>query len=167
MIVRIAVNLSFVFCLALASLAQEKPLPKFEDYAVMEKFSGVPAKPKLATSYHRMFRTMIRTQTAKGPNFAGYLTVAFWGCGSGCINWTVVNAKTGEVYDLLEMQTLLVPPEQDEEPLQYKNDSRLLIVTGGKETASGRFADHTKCFYEWKNQKLVLIRKVKLQKNRL
>jgi hypothetical protein len=51
----------------------------------------------LATKDARMFRTELRRQAARGPNFAGHYTLALWGCGAGCANGAVIDARSGQV----------------------------------------------------------------------
>jgi hypothetical protein len=71
----------------------------FERYPAGASFRGTVAKPILATHYERSFRTEIRTQANKGPNFAGHYTVAKWGCGAPCLSFVIVDARTGSVYN--------------------------------------------------------------------
>lgn len=128
-----------------------KALPKFEDYPVTEMFTGTPHAPILTTPKQKAFRTRIRDGVAKGwgvriggewgkfqdgpgPNFAGHYIVIFWGCGSGCNDMAMADAKTGIVYD---------PPSDNGSPLviyvppgavshaaemQFRKNSRLMIV---------------------------------------
>lgn len=146
--------------------AQERPLPSFKDYPAQGVFSGMPAKPKLTSARARMFRTNIRVQAAEGPNFGGHYRIAIWGCGTACIQFAIIDCKTGTVYfpPMAETVGAVVPPGQSEEMLEYRFDSRLLIIAGAKDDSRkrrsvGRF------FYEWKNGRLVLIRRVNLAKN--
>src|ERR1017187_992702 len=62
-------------------------LPRFEDFLVPTTaiFKGTPATPQFQTPGQRMYRTMIRQETAKGPDFAGHYKVAKWGCGTACL----------------------------------------------------------------------------------
>ena len=71
--------------------------PRFEDYPVTETFRGAPVAPVLSTSRARRFRTELRRQAARGPNFAGHFTLARWGCGAGCVTVAVIDAISGEV----------------------------------------------------------------------
>jgi len=67
----------------------------------------------------RRFRTVIR-QGAKGdPNFAGYLRVVSWGCGSNCHLFALVDMKTGKVS--------IVPIEAGL-GAEFQANSRLLIA---------------------------------------
>ncbi|HEY2932065.1 MAG TPA: hypothetical protein VGK99_09980 [Acidobacteriota bacterium] len=84
--------------------------PDFEDYPVNEIFHGKPARPVLATSWARQFRTRIREGVTKGwgvdhnskeragPNFAGHYSVITWGCGAGCLRMVIADLRTGRLY---------------------------------------------------------------------
>jgi len=72
--------------------------PRFEDMPVTEKFAGKPAPVKLLTTEARRYRTVIREGAREGPNFAGHFTIVTWGCGAGCVQFAIVDAKTGLVY---------------------------------------------------------------------
>ena len=86
-----------VTCLVSIS-AQQKRVPRFEDYAVRESYKGKVARVKLSSPAARMFRTMLRENAKKGVNFAGHYILASWGCGSGCHSFAFVDAKNGNVY---------------------------------------------------------------------
>ncbi len=127
--------------LALLLLAQS-----FGEYpATDSKFEGKPAVPVLKTAFQRRFRTMIREEAAKGPNFDGHYTVAQWGCGAGCISGALVDARTGEV-SALPFEFFTVSASSPLEPIQFRLDSRLVKAEGclGESTSKcGRFA------WEW------------------
>ncbi len=123
----------------------------FKNYSVSDQFSGKPAKPLLATTHERNFRTMIRTQVNKGPNFAGHFTLAQWGCGSPCISFVIVDAQSGTIYDFKEPIGCLDENGVDA-ALDFRLNSRLVIATG--------FSEKLGCgtnFYEWNGKKLTLI----------
>lgn len=161
---RIGILLVFLLCAVQEGAAQETPLPEFSAFPAGERFSGVPARPKLTSKRARLFRTMIRTQTAEGPNFAGHYRIATWGCGAGCVQFAIVDVKTGEISFPPEAETVMVLLEQEDDPLQYRPDSRLLILAGHKETIGGRSFEEGRFFYEWKNNRLALLRRMKPNK---
>ena len=161
---QISLILMILFCLTGVVAAQQKPLPQFKDFPARDKFAGKPARPKLNSKRARLFRTNIRTQTAEGPNFAGHYRIATWGCGSGCVQFAIVNLQTGDVYFPPEVETVMVFLDQDDDPLQYQVGSRLLVVLGHKEKPNWQSAEEGRFFYEWKNNRLVLIRKIKLER---
>ena len=161
---RVSLIVIILFCLAGAAAAQNKPLPQFRDFPTRDKFAGKPARPKLNSKRARLFRTNIKDQTAEGANFAGHFRIATWGCGSGCIQFAIIDVQTGDVYFPPDVETVMVFLDQDDEPLQYQVSSRLLVVLGHKEKTNWQHGEEGKFFYEWKNQRLVLIRKVKLER---
>ena len=122
-----------------------------------------------------MFRTRITKEALQGPNFAGHYTVATWGCGTGCTEFAIVNAKTGTVFfpSFGGVESIRVPCNKDDIPaatepnaefrrdnvvvedvlitqdIAFRRDSRLLIVTG--------IVDETeryRHFYEWTGRQL-------------
>jgi hypothetical protein len=134
-------------------------LPRFEDYPVTAIFKGTPALPKLRRPGDRLFRTRIREGAAKGPNFAGHYTIADWGCGMGCVSIAIVDASDGRIYDApftaLAWGMPLMKHEGEFQPVDYKLNSRLLIVRGCPEEENcGSY------FYEWTGSRFKLIRKV-------
>ena len=151
-------------CLLVNAQAQGKPSPAFEDFATHGKFVGKPAAPKILSRLARRFRTMIRDQAQNGPNFAGHYTVAYWGCGAGCMQLAIIDAKNGNVFFPQSLRTVMILLEQDPEedkPLQYRVDSNLLIVTGYKEGANGSASGRGKFYYLWNGNELKLLRREK------
>jgi hypothetical protein len=71
----------------------------FQHYPAVLDFTGQPAGPKIVTSIEHKYRTQIREQAQKGPNFAGHFTLANWGCGSPCLEFVIINAISGAIYD--------------------------------------------------------------------
>jgi hypothetical protein len=148
----------FVLCLSVSEThAQAKQFPRFEDFPVSEIFSGKPAVPKIVGSRARMFRTMLRMNAKQGPNFAGHYALATWGCGSGCKALAIIDAQTGQVRFQPSIIYILRVPFQAEESLQFRLDSRLLIVVGAR---NGEAVER-KYFYEWASDRLRLIRSIK------
>ena len=154
---RIWPSLVVIMFLAGGASAQQKPLPRFEDFPVSVRFKGKPAAVKLDSGRARMFRTMLMENAAKGVNFAGYYVAATWGCGSACWSFAIIDARTGRVYfspSLLSVGGFGYAPNED--LIQFRRDSRLLIVVGSPndEGYVGRR------YYVWKNNRLRLIRSV-------
>jgi hypothetical protein len=134
----------------------EGDLPTFSDYPAKGKFKGKIAKAKIKTPAAKMYRTAITEGAKEGPNFAGHYTITTWGCGASCHAFAIVDANTGTVYtqDLYVVAGLGLDEDLQNRPmLDYRPDSRLLIVTGSRnETSQGQY------FYKWENNRLVLIR---------
>ena len=102
----------------------------------------------------------------EGPNFAGNYTIARWGCGSTCVGFAVVDARTGRVYFHPQALQVMQVPYQSEEVLQFLPDSRMLIIsgelfTGAAEAEPGRIG---KFYYEWRNNHFALLETVGVQR---
>src|SRR5687768_8755805 len=101
MIVR---SLLVAFALALCAPAQaagEDAL--FAKYPAAAMHKGKPAAVDLASHKDaRTFRTRLREGAAKGPNFAGHLTVIQIGCGTMCQLVVLVDARNGKVHTPLK-----------------------------------------------------------------
>jgi hypothetical protein len=118
---------------ALAAGAQaqkSRPAPRFEDYPVREIYKGPVASVRLDSRKARMFRTRLREDSRGGPNFAGRYTVVVWGCGTGCAQMGVVDARNGRVY-FPPVEYMDIPDTEDAEARSrvFRLDSRLLVIT--------------------------------------
>lgn len=71
---------------------------EFADYPGEAALQATPARPRLDTAKARRFRTQLREQAALGPNLSGHYRLATWGCGSGCLEWAVVDLSNGSVW---------------------------------------------------------------------
>src|ERR1700754_1179935 len=78
--------------------AQQRSVPRFENYPVKEHFKGQLASVKLTTRNARLFRTRLRENARNGVNFAGHYVAATWGCGSACWSFAIIDARTGQVH---------------------------------------------------------------------
>jgi hypothetical protein len=101
----------------------------FQKYPAKIGFTGKPAKPLLVTPLEHMYRTQIREQAQKGPNFAGRYTLAEWGCGSPCVQFVIIDANSGTVYDSGELVGC-ANRNGLEAGIQFRLDSQLIAATG-------------------------------------
>jgi hypothetical protein len=134
-------TISFVLLLVSAaqgrSLLGKPPEPDtwtFQHYPVAGGFKGTPAAPILATPFEHSYRTQIRVQARKGPNFAGHFTLAKWGCGSPCLGFVIIDATAGTVYD----PNIIVGCANkygSEAKIDFRLGSRLIAATGVSEAA--------------------------------
>ncbi len=127
--------LAFCVCAATtpalgAQARKARPAPRFEDYPVREIYKGPVARVRLDGRRARMFRTRLREDSRGGPNFAGRYVVVVWGCGTGCAQMGVVDARTGSVY-FPPVEYMDIPDMEDEElrARVFRLDSRLLVIT--------------------------------------
>jgi hypothetical protein len=141
--------------LAGAGIVKSDP-PTFADYPATGKVKGKPARARIRTKDARMYRTAITEGAKEGPNFAGHYTIVQWGCGTACLGFAIVDANTGRVtmspfyvgmgYDLGDEL-------KERDLIEYKLDSRLLIVTGTRDDrGQGQY------FYAWDGKRLKLVR---------
>lgn len=137
--------------------------PRFEGFPVSraEQFKGKPAAIRPASPEARKCRTVIREGAREGPNFAGHYTIVEWGCGAGCVQFAVVDAKTGSVFMPPFYVASRAPVEgETPEPLKYHIDSKLMIVNGSRnERGEGVY------YYKWDNGRLELIKAVASRKS--
>jgi len=117
--------------------------PRFAAYQVpVPRTADSPKLDLRSSPTARMYRTLLRQEAYKGPNFAGHYRVAIWGCGTSCAMFAVVNLKTGRVittenfhststvYFYVEDQKVF-PDSQSEDPVfGFRKDSRLLAILG-------------------------------------
>jgi len=125
-------------------------VPRFADYPAGAVYRGTPAAPDFKRNpAAEPFATELREGARRGPNFAGYLRVVEWSCGTSCRRWMVVNSKTGRIHDSPEPAF----------SLEYQLNSLLLVVnTVGRFTAADPPAGVPIAkYYVWRNGRLELI----------
>ncbi|MBI2816195.1 MAG: hypothetical protein HYX72_04580 [Acidobacteria bacterium] len=124
----------------------------FEKYPVASIFREKSAVPVLDSRKARLYRTTIREAAKSGPDFAGYYTIAMWGCGSECTHFVVIDARTGKIY---------FPPDDVSFSLAgpiYHLSSTLLVTEKGADPG-GPLEAH---LLNWNGSKFVLLKKVQL-----
>jgi hypothetical protein len=127
--------------------------PMFAKYPVEVRFHGTPARPLHNTPASKSFRTVIREDESMGPNFADHYTVAIWGCGAGCVMFSIVDAITGKVYDFSEGSVSWY--DEKDGGVDCRQDSRVIHVIGSLHEGDNS-ADR---WYLWDGAKLKLISK--------
>jgi hypothetical protein len=118
----------------------DKRAPTFDAYRATSP--ETVEKIHVSTCTARMYRTVLRREIAKGPNFAGHYRVAVWGCGSSCSMFAVVNLNTGRVitpegfshtsgvYFGVENQKVFPKSQRDYWLFGFTKDSSLLVILG-------------------------------------
>lgn len=140
---------------ASAQARKARPAPRFEDYPVREVYKGPVARVRLDSKMARMFRTRLREDSRGGPNFAGRYVVVIWGCGTGCAQMGVVDAKTGRVY-FPPVEYMDIPDVENEATRGFRLDSRLLVITRNLYDGQGTY---TAYYYLFDNNRFRLLRK--------
>jgi len=83
----------------------------------------------------RRYRTLLRSELAKGPDFAGHYRVVTIGMGTGLVTVVILDTSTGSILSPRQLESVFFPlPNDDERSEQYglahRLDSRLLVVRG-------------------------------------
>ena len=144
--------LRIVFLVFLASNLSASELPRFEEYPADSQYSGVLKRVDLGSHPDaRMFRTRLRYNEGKPPNFAGRYIVTLWGCGSSCQVVALIDAKSGKVSFPLE--------ESASSGVCQRSDSRLLVVNPVMAEDVGEYVPEWQKtgYYEWDGTALKLI----------
>ena len=147
--------------------------PAFSEYPTTTL--EVVSTPKLdmkSNPIAKTYRTVLRQEIAEGPNYAGHYRVAFWGCGSSCAMFAVVDLKTGKVITAREFTSVsgvhlaaddfLQGTASDGWGFRYKKDSSLLVVLGDPdedESKSGAY------YFLLQGERLRLIHTTPVKKN--
>jgi len=117
--------------------------PRFEQYMVQEKLTSIAPVDLNSHPKARRYTTVLHAGAKRGPNFGGHYTVVVWGCGSSCLTFAIINARTGKVifpYDSCGVSSVHMGHiDVDDfesnaisgcQGLRYRLDSRLLILLG-------------------------------------
>ncbi|MDT4969593.1 MAG: hypothetical protein QOJ64_4330 [Acidobacteriota bacterium] len=146
-----------------------KPSPKATAWTKKEPptFADFPARVTKATarqinfSSHpkaRQFRTQLRESLSEVVDFAGRYIVATWGCGTDCEQSAIIDGKTGNVFFPKQLQGTSLGTVDADEVLEYKENSRLLIING---SPAGPDRKYGIWYYEWTGTTLELLKYVK------
>lgn len=112
------------------------------------------------------FRTRLREALKGGVNFAGHYILTGWGCGTGCTNGAVIDARTGRVYFPKELAGVAVwfgrGPDENFDTFEFRKDSRLLIIRGiagpMEEDTEDVMSKQGTYFYQWIGTRFRLIK---------
>jgi hypothetical protein len=128
------------------AMAQRVPntRPRFESYPVQSPATG---RNRLILGRADIeYRTQLRIAARQPPNFAGHYVVALWGCGMECAMGAAIDVRSGHVTWLPgTVCCWLSGPDAtapDAEPVRYRRDSRLLILTGLRNEHEGDWGEH-------------------------
>jgi len=143
---------------AATTRAKTSAPPRFDDYPAREVYTGRIAPVILDTKRARRFRSRLREDSRQGVNFAGHYSVVFWGCGTGCAQLAVVDAKTGRVYwPPIDYMDIPSPPEDAATPHpNFRADSKLLVLTRDRYDGRGGY---TAYYYLFDKNRFRLLRR--------
>lgn len=167
---RIGFSVCFIAFLAFAISAQSSKKPAFSAYPARIETAKAKAINFRQSPDARAFRTRLTGALKGGVNFAGHYIVAGWGCGTGCISGAIIDARNGNVYWPEQFNALGVGDvngEYADEPVAYRKNSRLLVITGSPGRAKDDDPDlpSGEYYYEWKANKLLLIKYIAKESN--
>jgi hypothetical protein len=159
--------------LVTASDLSDPKAPTFEAFPAKTPQTIPNTKLDLMSSrIARKYRTVLRLEIAKGPNYAGYYRVALWGCGSSCAMFAVVNLKTGRVITPERFSTVSGVHFAADEFLsntksggwgfRHKTGSKLLVVVGALDEDDSREGAF---YFSLVNEKLHPIHSTVVKKN--
>lgn len=133
-------------------------------------YSGANAAVNFASnSKAKAFKSHLLTAAKHKPDFAGHYVLTSWGCGAFCTTMAVLDVKTGNVYFPDPFKN---NPDWSNRLIGYtfekpQVNSRLLVIkaqltklprnTPG--ALSGPKIQQT-LYFQWQNNKLVLLRKI-------
>lgn len=142
---------------AAVTTARPCPSPSFDRYPAPA--ASAPRKPvtapRLTSKEARLYRTVIRDEFTQPANFAGHYRVAIWGCGTDCRNFAIVDKYTGATYTMPGVQAIAGVMGNDEERVDFRPGSRLLIVAGCfNDDCDDSNAKAARFFYEWTGTRL-------------
>jgi hypothetical protein len=124
----------------LFAFASQPGTPAFEAYRA-DKLIGRPAAPRIIGEARR-YRSAITSGAAVGVNFGGRYTIVGWGCGASCLEWALVDRRTGAVrFDPQYRVVSTARVADDTSPpganvdrtfggLRFRRDSNMLVVQG-------------------------------------
>lgn len=119
----------FPICLALLA-AQSGAASEFSDFPA-SAYRGRAAAVQLMDARSRDHASALRAAARGRPNFAGHFVLATWGCGASCVMGAAIDARTGAVAWL--PFTVCCWTIDVSTPLEYRRDSRMLIVHGSRD----------------------------------
>ncbi len=145
--------LFFIFLMVFSFNAFAQKTPSFKQYS--SSIEKAKAR-KIDFSSHqraRTFRTNLTNALKDGVNFAGHYILATWGCGTNCNESAIIDARNGKVFFPKELEGAgfgFCELSDETEPLVYKSNSRLLVLSGFK--GGDLESEKTPCgiyYFEW------------------
>lgn len=101
--------------------------PKFSAFPAQSVYRGRNAQPIIRSEFDKAFMTRILDTEHQPVNFSGEYVLSAWGCGTNCLMGVAVNARTGNV---VALPGSICCWDGDGEKLIYRQDSRLIVMTG-------------------------------------
>ena len=143
----------FIFLMLFSFNAFAQKTPSFNQYS--SKIEKAKTKTIDFSSHKnaRTFRTNLKNALKDGVNFAGHYILTTWGCGTNCSDSAIIDARSGKVFFPKELEGAgfgFCELNDETEPLVYKSNSRLLVLSGFK--GGDLNSEKTACgiyYFEW------------------
>jgi hypothetical protein len=162
------IRLALVFLFLIPRLCISNDIP-FVKYPAEIPLVGKRAPVSMRLRKARQFRTVLRLAAAEGPNFNGHYRIAVWGCGTNCIEWAIINLRTGSVWFAPDYAWSCyisgIDPKIEEKTrdwLESKIGSSLLALNVCEDEKNERIFDTT-ILYRWKNNNLIFVSKRRIK----
>ena len=143
---------------AMPAFAQRSANPSFTRYpATVEKARATKIDFRRSPGAST-YRTRLTEALREGVNFAGRYILTGWGCGTGCTNGAIIDARTGVVYFPDELAGV----SGYDETFEFCKSSRLLIINGspGSRSETDNGVPAGKYYFEWKSNRFRLVRSI-------
>lgn len=152
----------FVFIVVFSLNIFGQNTPTFAKYSVKVQKKTVNEVNLKSHRDARMFRTNLRNSFKEGVNFAGSFILSSWGCGTSCLQTAIIDGKKDVAFfpKILQGSSFGFDELSDkEESLEFKKNSRLLIINGyiatGNEDKPSKYGIW---YYEWTGKNLKLVK---------
>ena len=162
MIIRKATVMTIIVLSCFLFTPGQKSLPKFNQYPSKVEKARVKAINFKKNPDARTMRTRLTAAMHGGVNFAGHYILTGWGCGTGCTNAAIIEARTGDVIwpDQFANIDARYGEGYSDVQLDFKKNSRLLVIHGrpGSRNENVRDLGAGDYYYEWKNNRLYMLK---------
>jgi hypothetical protein len=113
----------------LCSCVPSAPQLNFAGYAVpLQELRPVTKASIPASSINLDMRQSLEHNDQAQPDFAGHYTLRDSGCGTGCLEFALIDHATGRVHPGMQFNVEFPPSYPGPKGLDHRRDSRLLIV---------------------------------------
>ncbi|MYM64354.1 hypothetical protein [Pseudomaricurvus sp. HS19] len=109
--------------LAVGADAGQPAMPAFEQYPAAVSGATLQQVDLQSHPQAPTFRSRLQALEGRPANFAGHYSVQYWGCGSGCQQFAIVDVTNGRVFMNEDWSASY--------GLCHRADSNLLIVNPG------------------------------------
>ncbi|MBV9477517.1 MAG: hypothetical protein JO315_15710 [Acidobacteria bacterium] len=143
-------------------LATAARADEFRAHPAEARLTRRAVAPDVSSGRAHRYRTVLREEAREGANFNGHYRVASWGCGTNCIEWAILDLKTGRVWLAPKPAESCWAPDGDEgagrDWFTFRLWSSLLYLHTCDPSTDGRKTFTTRSVYVWTRGTLQLLR---------